>query len=80
MEWAMRMIEEQELSDLDKLVEYMDKYQKPIIISNQISDSMKNSRVFGKLMDNGIVMYPTPERAVKVLAHLVQYSRYLNEA
>jgi acyl-CoA synthetase (NDP forming) len=80
MEWAMRMIEEQELSDLDKLVEYIDKYQKPIIISNQISDSMKNSRVFGKLMDNGIVMYPTPERAVKVLAHLVQYSRYLNEA
>ena len=80
MEWAMRMIEEQELSDLDKLVEYMDKYQKPIIISNQISDSMKNSRVFGKLMDNGIMMYPTPERAVKVLAHLVQYSRYLNEA
>jgi acetyltransferase len=80
MEWAMRLIEEQELSDSEKLVEYMDKYKKPIIISNQINDSMKNSRVYGKLMDNGIMMYPTPERAVKVLSHLVQYSRYLNEA
>ncbi len=70
----------EELENLDRLVEYMDKYKKPVIIFGRTPDGMGNSPVFKKLNENGISLYPTPERAAKVLAHLVQYSRYLNHS
>jgi acyl-CoA synthetase (NDP forming) len=76
IELALQSWEEDELRNLDKLIEYMDRYQKPIIISTDINETVRNSPAFTKLKDNGVMMYPTPERAVKVLAHLVQYSRY----
>jgi len=72
--------QEQELRDLDRLFEYMDKYQKPVIISGRVTDAMNSSPVLSKLKENGVTMHPTPERAAKVLAHLVQYSRYLNQS
>ncbi len=72
--------EKEELEGLDKLFEYMDKYQKPVIISGRVSEEMKSSAVFNKLRENGVPMYPTPERAAKVLAHLVEYGRYLNQS
>jgi len=72
--------EKEELENLDRLVEYMDKYQKPVIIFGPTPDGMGNSPVFKKLNENGIPMYATPERAAKVLAHLVEYSRYLNHS
>ena len=70
--------EEEELTGLDKLFDYMDKYRKPVIISGELNEAMKTSRTFSKLKENGVLMYPTPERAAKVLAHLVSYSRYLS--
>lgn len=72
--------EEKELRDLDRLFDYMDKYQKPVIISDSLTEAMKNSRIFSKLRENGVLIYPTPERAAKVLAHLVSYSRYLSHS
>jgi acyl-CoA synthetase (NDP forming) len=80
IEEALKSWEEDELRNLDKLIEYMDRYQKPIIISTDINEAVRNSPTFSKLKENGVMMYPTPERAVKVLAHLVQYSRYMKEA
>ncbi len=74
----MELLEKEELENLDKLIEYMDKYQKPIIVYGRVTEDMKTSPVYGKLKENGIPMYPTPERAAKVLAHLVEYGRYLN--
>ncbi|MFC2005869.1 acetate--CoA ligase family protein [Chloroflexota bacterium] len=71
--------QEEELEGLDKLFEYIEKYQKPVIISSYVTEAMKRSSMFKKLKENGILIYPTPERAVKVLAHLVEYSRYLNQ-
>jgi len=79
-EQMMRTRQEEEVRDLDKLIEHLDRYQKPIIISGRIAPDMRSSPVFRKLQENGILMYPTPERATKVLAHLVEYSRYLNQA
>ena len=70
--------EEEELKELDKAFTYMDRYQKPLIISHAHTEGIKNSRTFKKLQDNGVVMYPTPERAAKVLAHLAEYSEYLS--
>ena len=82
MEQAERMMrarQEEEVKDLDKLFEYMDRCQKPVIISGRVTEDMRSSPIFEKLQENGILMYPTPERATKVLAHLVEYSRYLNQ-
>ena len=61
------------------MVEYMDKYQKPVIVYGRVNEAMRDSPVFNKLREHGIPMFPTPERAAKVLAHLVEYSRYVNE-
>ena len=72
--------EEEELNNLDKLIDYMDRYQKTVIIYGRVNEDMRNSPVFNKLKENNIPMYPTPERAAQVLAHLVEYSRYLNES
>ena len=72
--------QEEELRGLDKLFEYMDKYQKPVIISGILTGAMRSSPIFSKLKENGVLMYPTPERAAKVLAHLVGYSRYLSHS
>ncbi len=76
----LKMLEDNELDNLDRVFEYMDKYQKPVIMSNHITEAFRESRTFTKLKDNGVMMYPTPERAVRALAGLVQYSRYLKEA
>lgn len=78
-EQALEAREKEELGNLDKLVEYMDKYQKPVIVYGRVNEAMRNSPVFNKLKEHGIPMFPTPERAAKVLAHLVEYSRYVNQ-
>jgi len=70
--------QEEELKGLDRLFEYMDKLQKPVIVSSHITDALRSSPVFDKLKEHGIVIYPTPERGARVLAHLVQYSKYVN--
>ncbi len=69
--------QEEELVQLDKLIEYMDRYQKPVLIFGRGPERADNTPVQAKLQENGIVMYPTPERAAKTLAHLVAYGRYL---
>ncbi|MBN2240400.1 MAG: CoA-binding protein [Dehalococcoidales bacterium] len=77
-EERMREMEEAEQKNLAKLYRYMKKYQKPLIIFNRHSSQMKDLPVFNELKKNGIMMYPTPERAAKVLAHLSKYGMYLN--
>jgi acyl-CoA synthetase (NDP forming) len=68
----------EEMKGLDKLFECIDKYKKPVIISTPVNETMRNSPVFQKLQKNGVMMYPTPERAATVIAKLVEYSRYLS--
>jgi len=70
--------EEEELKHLDTAFDYMERYKKPLIISGAHTGSIRNSHAFKKLQDNGILMYPTPERAAKVLAQLIEYSEYLS--
>lgn len=71
-------LQKQELENLDKLFELMDRYQKPLVISGRVPEAMKETPFYEKLRNRGVVMYPTPERAVAVVARLVQYSQYLN--
>ena len=79
-EQVLKEEEEEELRGLDKLFEYMDKYQKPVLISGFFAEYMKDSPIFNKLKENSIAMYPTPERAVKVLTHLTEYGKYLSSS
>jgi len=70
--------QEEELKNLDRLIEYIDRHQKPVLIFGRGPERDNDSPIATKLRENGIVMYPTPERAAKTLAHLVRYSRYLH--
>lgn len=76
----MDLIEADELNNLDIAIDHMDRYQKPIIITSlMMSPEMGQTPVNKKLMENGLVMYPTPERSAKVLHHLCWYSEYLRQ-
>ena len=78
VEKTLETQEEEELKHLDMAFDYMDKYRKPLIICHAHTEGVKNSRTFKKLQEDGILMYPTPERAAKALGHLAEYSEYLS--
>jgi len=80
MEELVRLLQDEEVKGAEQLIEYVDKYKKPVIVSSRMPGGMSDSPVFKKLQDNGILCYPTPERAVKVMAHLVEYSNYLRNS
>jgi len=67
-----------ELGNLDQAIKIMDELQKPLIICNIFNDALRNSEVLHRLRKNGILIYPTPERAAKVLSHIINYSQYLD--
>jgi acyl-CoA synthetase (NDP forming) len=76
-EEAIKTREEEEKKNLAKLYEYMAKYKKPVVTFNRHASQMKDVTVFNELKENGIMIYPTPERAAKVLSHLAAYGEYL---
>jgi acyl-CoA synthetase (NDP forming) len=79
MKW-MDFIEADEMKNLDIAFERMDEYQKPIIITSlMLSPEMRQTPVHKKLEENGLVVYPTPERSAKVLYHLCWYAEYLRQ-
>jgi len=75
-EWLDLLVQD-ELKNIDRVIERMDELQKPLIICSIFNEALRKSEALRKLQANGILMYPTPERAAKVLAHLVNYSQYL---
>jgi hypothetical protein len=81
IEKAERMFQEyqeEEMRNLDKLFEYMDKYQKPVLVYGMSPTMLQDSPIYNKLREKGLMIYSTPERAAKTLAHLVQYSKYVH--
>lgn len=73
----MKAREEEEKKNLAKLYDYMKKYRKPVLTFNRHVDHLKDEPLYKELQDNGIMIYPTPERAARVLAHLSTYGQYL---
>ena len=69
---------EAELGLVDGLIERVDRYSKPLIIT--ASAVRGESEVITKLEQNGIYGYPTPEAGAKVLSYLVKYSDYVRES
>lgn len=61
------------------LVELIDKYNKPIIVASETvvgARAVSNPSIL-RLEEEGVLVYPTPDRAARVLARLVERSRYL---
>jgi len=73
-EYNQRMVEA-ELNLVGGLVERVDMYQKPLILT--ASTGRGESKAITKLEQNGIYGYPTPETGARVLSHLARYSEYL---
>ena len=64
-----------EMEVIDILAEYAKKSDKPIVA---VAMGGKKTDYYARILeDKGVPVYPTPERGVRALAGLVQYSRYL---
>ena len=72
--------EKDDLKNWNSLIKRMDTIQKPVILLFAATDSMRTLGVFKMLRKNGILMYPSPARAVKTLAYLIEYSEYLRKS
>jgi acyl-CoA synthetase (NDP forming) len=69
--------EDSEVREVDKLIELMDRYQKPVILANMGIPNSRKGKLYEKLEDTHLLHFLTPERAAKALAHLVRYSEYM---
>ena len=72
--------EDSELREVDKLIELMNKYRKPVILTNMGIPFARKGKLHKKLEDAHLLHLLTPERAAKALARLVEYSEYLGLA
>jgi len=72
--------EDSELREVDKLIELMNKYEKPVILANMGIPIARKGELHKKLEDAHLLHFLTPERAAKALARLVEYSEYLGIA
>ena len=64
-----------EVDLVDGLLERVRRYDKPLILAH--SPAGDRSPALRKLKENNVFVYPSPERAARVLARLVQYGEYL---
>ena len=63
---------------VEHIVKLMQKYNKPILGVSLLPD--KNNKTVYRVKDlpHNAIFYPTPERAVKAFAKMVEYQRFLN--
>lgn len=78
LEEHRQQIVEGELGLVDGLVERIDRYGKPLIIT--ASTSRQYSEAIARLEQHGIYGYPTPEAGAKVLSYLVRYGDYIRKS
>jgi acetyltransferase len=63
---------------VEGLVERIWRHKKPLLLAD--SPAGGRSPAIARLQEKGVFVYPTPERAAKVLSHLVRYGEYLADA
>ena len=78
----MQGAERQELENLDRLVEMRGRHRKPVVIARTVSGAMveETSRVAERMRESHLTPYPSPERAARALARLVEYAEYRRAA
>lgn len=72
--------EDSESRELDKLIELRDRYRKPVILANMGIPNSRKGKLHKRLEETHLLHFPTPERAARALARLVEYSEYLGIA
>ena len=74
----MQSAEREQLDNLDRLLEYRERYRKPVVIARTVSAVMfeETGKVAEKMREHLLTPYPSPERAAKALARLVEYSEF----
>jgi acyl-CoA synthetase (NDP forming) len=72
--------ENQEIEDLEKTIELMNKLRKPILFTTQVMGAARRGKAAAKLKKDHLGFYSNPERAARTLARLVEYSEYLGIA
>ena len=70
--------EKRDSQGLEKVIEMMDIYQKPVIICD-IPPSMQRSGLYYQLKEENIPTFPSIDRAVKVISRLAWYGQYLRQ-
>ncbi|MDY6833534.1 MAG: CoA-binding protein [Chloroflexota bacterium] len=78
LEYARQMEELELTQGVSGLVERVKSYGKPVIagVGGGLPGA-EEPRAVKELKKHGIMIYPTPERAAKILSYLVQYGDYL---
>ena len=77
LDQLLRAVEEESLRNLDATMELMHRHRKPVIFSAWATGDVKDGKLYKKLQRNHLTPSPTPDRAAKALARLVEYSEYL---
>jgi acyl-CoA synthetase (NDP forming) len=77
LDQAKSILDEFERSYILKIVELMEKYQKPVIGVHLLTDGQEKVIYPAPESKFNGVFYPTPEQAVKALSKMVAYRKYL---
>jgi acetyltransferase len=72
-----KQMEEAELESIKTTIDLMAKHRKPVLFAVGAEPFESEGKVSLKLKESHLNLYPDPEEAAKVLAHLVGYSEYL---
>jgi len=76
----LKQVEEESLRNLDEIRQLAHSYGKPIVFSALATNEVKNGELYHKLQSYNLTPFPTPDRAAKALARLVEYSHYLGNS
>jgi acyl-CoA synthetase (NDP forming) len=74
-----KMVVEQDVDTSRTLAKLIDEYQKPIFVASgalPTAQEDENEAIFA-LLDEGVIVYPTPRRAARTFAHLAARHEYL---
>jgi acyl-CoA synthetase (NDP forming) len=72
-----KYMEDAELENLEKTLQMMDRWRKPVIFTVGVTGAGSHGRVPKRLRRSLRNLYSTPEAGAKVLARLAEYSEYL---
>jgi acyl-CoA synthetase (NDP forming) len=72
-EFAEMMVEWESTRGVVGLIERIKKYQKPVILAAPPT-SREGSEAIKEFEKSGIVVHPTPERAIRILAYITKYA------
>ncbi len=72
-EFAEMMVEWESTRGVTGLIERIRKHEKPVILAAPPT-SREESEAIKEFEKNGIVVHPTPERAIRILAYITKYA------